>query len=555
MDSQYNLQDVVRCQICDKSDYSMYCHSCPLHLCEICAKEHISNKSKKHRVVPSKKRKYSILCSKCPHHPKHLWEYYCRKCCIPVCKVCATDVKHKKHKTVDIIKIFENKKKMIESDLEELKKLLSKYRAFLSDILKLKSVYKWNFETFTAVLKKLKEDSQIEEYLRFLESDYEEKNFLVILGRHEDGITSTITKLERCIHNLMEFLNSNEVDIVFSYKSRNDEFKVPMPHFPSQEAIVLKSSGYLPIFFAKDFCNEKTIQDAELSDRDMLLILNEPQIITCINNMCGDCNQVTCINTMYGDCNQVNSVSCLRNDNIWTSSQDNIMRQYNMQGELVKSIKTKSGNIPRDITVTMFGELVYTDEESRTVNVVKDGKIREVIKLGEWRPFRICCTSSNDLLVIMGSDYNQTKVVRYNGSDEKQIIQFSNNGEPLFSSGYYSTDICENKNQDICVSDCMANKIVVFSQFGNTRFSYNGGTFTTRELFKPCRIASDSQSRILTVDNNNYHIHVIDQDGQGLINIQNLDLQGPFALCIDKKDNLILAECHKGTLIKIQYYM
>lgn len=549
MDSEYNLQDVVRCSICDTSVYSMYCVSCLLRLCEICAKEHLSDKSKEHEVLPSNMPKCSPVCSKCLNHPTKLRQYYCRKCCIPVCEVCATVVEHKIHETVDIDKIFEQKKRMIKSDLEELQELLSKYQAFPSEILKLKCVHEMNFETFTADLEKLMKDSQIKkEYLRYLECDYKEKNskFLVILGRQKDGFTLTISKIKQCIDNLMEFHNSNKVDFVFSYKSRNDEFKglpqippVPMPHFPSQEAIVLKSSRSLPIFFPTNFCNEKNIQ---VADRDMLVILNEPRIITCIN-------------TMYGDCNQVNSVSCLRNNNIWTSGQDNTMRQYNMHGELVESIKTRSENIPRDITVTMFGELVYIDEESRTVNVVKKGKIREVIKLREWRPFRICCTSSNDLLVIMGSDYNQTKVVRYNGSDEKQIIQFSNNGEPLFSSGYYSTDICENKNLDICVSDCIVNKIVVFSQFGNLRFTYNGSTFTTKEPFKPCRIASDSQSRILAVDNNNYDIHIIDQDGQGLINIQFFDLQSPFALCIDKKDNLILAECHKGKLIKIQYCM
>lgn len=230
------------------------------------------------------------------------------------------------------------------------------------------------------------------------------------------------------------------------------------------------------------------------------------------------------------------------------------MRQYNMQGKLVKSIKTRSGNIPRDITVTVFGELVYIDEESRTVNVVKDGKIKEVIKLRRWRPLRVCSTSSNELWIIMDSDHNQTKAVRYSGSVEKQIIQSSDNGQPFLAPGYYSKRICENKNGDICLADCIFQVVLVFTLLGKLRFTYNGRS-TANELFKPCEIACDSQSRILIVDNINHRIHILDEDGQFLGYIQNLDLRGPFSLCIDTKDNLILAECHKGKLNIVQYCM
>lgn len=263
---------------------------------------------------------------------------------------------------------------------------------------------------------------------------------------------------------------------------------------------------------------------------------------------------INCISTVYGDCNQLRRVSCLQNNNIWTSGQDNIMRQYNMQGKLVKSIKTRSGNIPRDITVTVFGELVYIDEESRTVNVVKDGKIKEVIKLRGWRPLRVCCTSSNELWVIMDSDHNQTKAVRYSGSVEKQIIQSSDNGNPFLAPGYYSKCICENKNGDICFADCIFGVVHVFTPLGKLQFTYNGRS-TANELFKPCEIVCDSQSRILIVDNINHRIHILDEDGQFLGYIQSLDLRGPFSLCIDTKDNLILAECHKGKLNVVQYCM
>ncbi|XP_062600933.1 uncharacterized protein LOC134262553, partial [Saccostrea cucullata] len=74
------------------------------------------------------------------------------------------------------------------------------------------------------------------------------------------------------------------------------------------------------------------------------------------------------------------------------------------QGSLLKSITTKSGNRPWDIAVTISGDLVYTDYSNRTVNIVKNEKIEEVIRLQNCRPSGVCCTSSGDLLIIMNMD-------------------------------------------------------------------------------------------------------------------------------------------------------
>nr|XP_022316870.1 uncharacterized protein LOC111120450 [Crassostrea virginica] len=133
------------------------------------------------------------------------------------------------------------------------------------------------------------------------------------------------------------------------------------------------------------------------------------------------------------------------------------------QGELLKSAQTKSGNKPKDIAVTRNGDLVYTDYDDSSINLVSGTQIQTLVTLQEWRPRGLCSTSSGDLLVIMDSDDDkQTKVVRFSGSKQKQI-----------------------------------------------------------------GITTDSQANILTVDANKNRVHIIDKDGHFLRYIHNCGLQGP----------------------------
>lgn len=127
------------------------------------------------------------------------------------------------------------------------------------------------------------------------------------------------------------------------------------------------------------------------------LLLNQPKIFTTINT----------------DFEHMFSVICSTDEQILTRGDSNIIKLYNLQGELLESIRTKSDNDPRDIKVSKCGHLVYSDFDERIVNIVMNKQISEVMKLRTWRSLRVNSTVSGDLLVtVVGDKKKRTKVVR-----------------------------------------------------------------------------------------------------------------------------------------------
>lgn len=275
---------------------------------------------------------------------------------------------------------------------------------------------------------------EIDNTIKKLEADLDEMDteLMTVLTKKEDEIAHISSEISKNIVDLKNLIASNDVSVVSANISRNAEFrklipklKISLPRFTSQrinrEMIQLGSISVVSIETTEhNFVTDSPDNDSSSSSSSESPTIAVPFVIKEIN-------------TTLGESGGLRSVSCLNDENIWTCGQDNIMQLYSLQGKLVKSIKTKSGNRPEDIEVTRNGDLVYTDENDRTVNAVNNSQIETLIKSNEWTPSNVCNTFTGDFLILLyNDDSKQTKVVRYSGSSEKQNIQFNDNGHALY---------------------------------------------------------------------------------------------------------------------------
>ncbi|XP_078331716.1 uncharacterized protein LOC144625278 [Crassostrea virginica] len=541
----YSLQDVIRCDLCETPVPPMHCDICHIHLCEDCVEEHLSDESKDHYIVPFKLRGITPKCTK---HSTEVCTQFCTTCNIPVCPLCVASSEHEQHEKEDILTLFETKRELMQGDLQDLEKsIYPKYQEAVTNIPVQRADVNNHSQILTTALDKQGEalHTEIDTIIQGMKSEIDKMDaqHLAAIDQQETAIKHAITEikqvildLKKLLERLLNKLDTSDVYLVSEYTSRTEEFR----NLPAQFQVTL------PTFTPKEITRERIHQHiGSLSKLAITFFLDKPRILADIQ-------------TEYRKPNGLWSVSCLSDSELWTCGgffNDKILRLYNLQGELLRSVQTKSGHDPLDIAVTRSGDLVYTDSRDRSINLMSGTQIQRLITLRGWEPDGLCSTSSGDLLVIMRSDdETQIKVVRYSGSTEKQSIQWDDQGKPLYTPTRYTKYLCENRNLDICVADCWAGAVVVVSAAGKLRFRYTGPPSTPRKIFYPLDITTDSKGNILTSDHNNDPIHIIDQNGHFLRYIPNCGLQWPWGLCVDSKDNLFVTERHTGKVKKIQYY-
>ncbi|XP_052678664.1 uncharacterized protein LOC128159577 [Crassostrea angulata] len=544
MDPQSSAQDVHRCDLCETAIVHSYCDFCHVNLCKPCIGEHISDGYDKHKIVPFQERKSTLIYPKCGTHQHKNCKFQCKSCNnIFVCSSCTASEKHRGHIFVDISTVYKAQKENIEKDTDQLINLISPtYEEIARDLENQLANLYGGYEKLTATLSKQGEQwhREIDIIINKMKTEISEikVNHRNILKKHLKAIKQIQSLIQQTLLAMEEIKKSTEVSSTIEFSSKIREFSKLPP--------MVQVS--LPTFISKPIDHEKLyslfgqITPLSTASEENVLSLKQPN--TSVKELLDEPKLVATIQTGY---ERLHNVACLNDGSIWTSGKANDIKCFSIQGSLLQTIKTKSGNPPTDIAVNSEGYLLFSEWSTRTVNKVKNGQTEELIRLQGWTPNKLCVTSNGDLLVTMYSDdKTQSKVVRYSGSTEKQTIQLDDEGKPLYSGNYSTKYITENRNHDVCVADWKAGAVVMVNQDEKLGGRYTGhSSVTENKPFKPRGITADSQSRILTADKNNHCIHILDQNGQFLRYIDNCGLKDPCGLCVDNNDNLYVCELNK----------
>ncbi|XP_062590243.1 uncharacterized protein LOC134251835 [Saccostrea cucullata] len=551
-------QKLKVCNVCKTEMAQVYCNTCHVKLCYGCFGKHMDSDElkKKHEIERiDRKSKPFYTYPSCTSHNKERCEIYCQECDKPICITCITSNQHSGHEFMKILKVLNEKKEKIIKELNELKDpILPKYQNIASDLEDMiKELEKGYYEDLSDSITKHGEEwcNEIKKVVTKLKAEVDEmknKHFEILKSQLNE-INEKISEIRERINTINPVnINSQDILELFGIPFNMDKCRQPPQNlalsFPTFIPMTIQGEK-LSSLFGTISPSKLTSERYSYSSHSVKQLLDEPEITATIYTN----YQLSLYN-----------VACLSDDKIWTSGKENTMRLYSVILETcLSTIPTKSGNIPTDIAVTEQGNLVYTDPRDRTVNIVKNEEIETLIILKEWEPHYICYTSSGDLLVVMvNDDSKESRVVRYSGSTERQIIHFDDKGCSLYSSyssGTTTKYITDNRNQDICVADEGAKAVVVVNQAGKLRFRYTGHfAAQMNNHLQPKGITTDIQGHILTADKCNHCVHILDQDGQFLRHI-NCGLSYPWGLCVDTSDDLFVIESDFKLLVKKVEYM
>lgn len=216
MDSVYNLQDLVRCNLCETLVPPLYCDTCHIYICKTCTADHILDESTHHKVVPVQRRKGKSEFPLCPKHSPKQCKLHCEQCDIPICTYCVSSDDHLGHRAADIMKTYNKTKEIIQKDLKELEiSFLPRYQDIVYNIPVQKADVYRNSQELTTAINKRGDDwhKELNTIIGRKKSEIMEieKKCLAVLQKQEYEVTNIISEITRCITDLNGILVKGDI--------------------------------------------------------------------------------------------------------------------------------------------------------------------------------------------------------------------------------------------------------------------------------------------------------------------------------------------------------
>ncbi|XP_022310742.2 uncharacterized protein LOC111116051 [Crassostrea virginica] len=391
-------QDVITCDLCDKAA-QQFCNSCQVSLCDTCVKKHRDElKSLPHDIVPFLDRTIQVVYPECQDHSGQRCEVNCKKCNTPVCIKCIGLGLHKGHDVEELTETHENKIRKIKSDTEEIQaKLIPKYHKEVVEIGKNISKTKSKIDHLGKKSKKLRklwhqEVDNIFDKIDSLSQSLTEKN-LNALQEHHNKIRDLISEMHTIVKQNEKLFKSNKLSEVNEYQSKLNEYQ-DFPEHVDLEMPSLRSN----IDQGKEFIIEIGGYRATLKHISPPSPSADVSRLTIGIGKLTD--QVSVIATIPTNYKPLFGVACVGEAEAWILGNNKTIKRIDIHGTVRDTVTTPCLQYPGGISVTRGRELIYSDIFRGTLNIVRHGKSETLIITQQgWRPGRLSCTRSGDILV------------------------------------------------------------------------------------------------------------------------------------------------------------
>ena len=548
-------EDVITCDLCDKPT-QQFCNNCQVSLCDSCVKKHRDEfKSLMHEIVPFLERKIQLIFPECREQSGQRCEVSCKTCNTPVCVKCIGLDSHKGHDIEELTETRENKIRKIKSETWEIRaNIIPKFRIEDQKIEYTISKTKSKIDDLGKERKQLRrlwhqEVDNIFDKIDSLSQSLAEEN-LNDLQKYHNKIRNLISEMNKTVKQNEKLFNSKNILEGNEYQSKLNKYQ----NFPGNMDLKFPFLGS-NIDKGKELSIEIGGYTATLKQMSQSsLSVGASRLTTGIGELM---EKVRVIATIPNTFIPLWDVACVGEAEVWIHGTQKFIFRIDIHGTVRETVYTSCLDWPNGISVTRERELMYSNDNSGTVNIVRDRKSETLITPPSgWTPAELCCIRSGDILVhVYGKSGPQrkNKIIRYQGKNIKQEINNDGQGNPIFKDGYFLLFISENNNGDVCVSDANALTVVVVDKMGKVRFRYDGTQARREKSFAPRGIVTDALSQIIMTDINNDCLHILDQNGQFLRCVDDCRLESPHGLSVDSEGRLWVGSGNSGNINVITY--